>query len=173
MRYDLYVAGRGDRCRYVLGQSGSEPLFVVALNPSTATREKSDTTVAKVEHIARRAGCDGFVLFNLYPLRATHLRDLPQRADSYVYRRNLAEFRTRLACAEHATVWAAWGEHVRARSYLVAAVRAIVGIARRRRAHWVHFGPLTRSGHPRHPSRASYRWSFAPLDADAYLGQLR
>jgi len=37
---------------------------------------------------------------------------------------------------------------------------------------WRHFGPLTVGGHPRHPSRLSYGWSFASFGAADYLGRL-
>ena len=62
---------------------------MIGLNPSTATRDKSDTTVAKVEAVARRNGHDGFVMLNLYPLRATKPSTLPQRANATQLRRNL------------------------------------------------------------------------------------
>ncbi|MCU0971806.1 MAG: DUF1643 domain-containing protein [Gammaproteobacteria bacterium] len=55
---------------------------MVGLNPSTATRDKSDPTAAKVERVARAHGYDGFVLVNLCPVRATDSRTLPATVDS-------------------------------------------------------------------------------------------
>jgi len=46
--YDIYRSTADDACRFALGRSGRRRLVVVGLNPSTATREKSDPTVAKV-----------------------------------------------------------------------------------------------------------------------------
>jgi hypothetical protein len=50
--YDLYANSSDDRYRFVLGCNGERKLVVIGLNPST-TRDKSDTTVAKVETVAR------------------------------------------------------------------------------------------------------------------------
>jgi hypothetical protein len=171
MPYDLYVAGRGDRCRYVLGRAGRRMLVVVGLNPSTATREKGDPTVTKVERIARRSGFDGFVLVNLYPLRATDLRALPARADRHAYRRNLSLIRAHLARLRRPTIWVAWGADVGTRHYLAAAARALLTTPRHG-ARWLRFGPLTRSGHPRHPSRAPYRFHLEDFDVEAYRERL-
>jgi hypothetical protein len=65
--YDIYSNAHDDAWRFTLGRSGKNPLLAVGLNSSTASREKSDITVAKVERIAERAGYDGFVMLNLYP----------------------------------------------------------------------------------------------------------
>ncbi len=62
--YDIYSRSNDDRLRFTLGRHGSKMLYVVGLNPSTATQEKSDTTVAKVEEVARRTGYAGFVMLN-------------------------------------------------------------------------------------------------------------
>ena len=57
--YDLYASSSNDRCRFVLGRDGDRKIFVIGLNPSTATRDASDTTVAKVEEVARRIAASG------------------------------------------------------------------------------------------------------------------
>tara|TARA_R110000787_G_scaffold42161_3_gene103679 strand:+ start:2785 stop:3021 length:237 start_codon:yes stop_codon:yes gene_type:complete len=77
--YDLYQCNSDDSARFILGKNGARKLFVVGLNPSTANKEKSDTTVAKVETVARNNGFDGFVMANLYPLRSTDPNELPAR----------------------------------------------------------------------------------------------
>ena len=77
----LYSSNKDDTWRYTLGKPGKSLLMTIGLNPSTATREKADNTVAKVEKIAQREGFDGFVMLNLYPVRETHYRLLPSTAD--------------------------------------------------------------------------------------------
>ena len=74
--YDIYSNDRNDTLRFTLGKSGSRKLLTVGLNPSTATQETSDTTVAKVEGVAKRTGFDGFVMLNLYPIRSTDFNAL-------------------------------------------------------------------------------------------------
>jgi hypothetical protein len=50
----------------------SKPLAVfVLLNPSTADAFKNDPTAARCEAYARRWGCGGYVIVNLFALRST------------------------------------------------------------------------------------------------------
>ena len=45
LMHDIYCSSSDDRWRFTLGRSGRRKLLVIALNSSTATQEKSDTTV--------------------------------------------------------------------------------------------------------------------------------
>ena len=92
--YDIYHSDQNDQWRYTLGRSGARPLLVIGLNPSTATQEKLDPTVTRVEKVAQQCEFDGFVMLNLYPVRATDPKDLPPRADPVAYERNLGACRT-------------------------------------------------------------------------------
>ncbi len=53
----------------------------IGLNPSTATPEKLDPTVAKCEFWAQRWGFEGFVMLNLFSYRATEPADMLCHAD--------------------------------------------------------------------------------------------
>ena len=167
--YDIYSSAKNDSWRYTLGKSGSRQLLVVGLNPSTATRERSDTTVAKVERVAQLHGFDGFVMLNLYPVRATDFNELPFAVDRRAYAENLRRIDALVASNPASTVWAAWGESVRARSYFIAAARDLLSRLKEKGTNCQHFGTLTLSGHPRHPSRLNYEWSFEILDVVNYL----
>ena len=83
--YDIYSNANDDQWRFTLGRCGSRPLLTIGLNPSTATQERADPTVARVERIAEEKGFggrfDGFVMLNLYPVRATDFRELPAGRD--------------------------------------------------------------------------------------------
>lgn len=65
--------------RYQLRASWSSPeiedepndLCFIMLNPSTATEEKNDPTIERVERRARAGGYDGFVILNIFAYRAT------------------------------------------------------------------------------------------------------
>ena len=85
--YDIYHPDQNNLWRYTLGRSGSKPLLVIGLNPSTATPEKLDPTVTRVEKVAQQSGFDGFVMLNLYPVRATDPKDLSPKADPEAYQR--------------------------------------------------------------------------------------
>ncbi|MBQ0719597.1 MAG: DUF1643 domain-containing protein [Gammaproteobacteria bacterium] len=172
MSYDLYSCNRGDKSRFILGKSGARTLHVIGLNPSTANREKADTTVAKVEKVARNNGYDGFVMANLYPLRATQPEDLPTEHNSRLSRRNISEIIDSFGdtCP---VVWAAWGVHISSRPYLLKACVKLQQAVESRGGQWLNFGQLCQGGHPRHPSRLSYSWVFAEFDIAAYLAALR
>lgn len=170
--YDIYSSTRNDLWRFTLGKSGSRKLFTVGLNPSTATKEKSDTTVAKVEGVARRNGFDGFVMLNLYPVRSTDFNALPVDADAQAFSENLNCIEALVAAEPTSVVWAAWGDNIHARRYFVAAARELFSRLQKYDTAWLYFGPLTSSGHPRHPSRLNYAWSFSKLDTHDYVQTL-
>jgi hypothetical protein len=94
---------------------------VVGLNPSTATRDKSDPTAAKVERVARAHGYDGFVLVNLCPVRATDSRTLPATVDSKLLAANLRAIAEVVRAVGGVTLWAAWGGPILTRPFLVGA----------------------------------------------------
>lgn len=166
--YDIYSNARADAWRYTLGKSGRRRLFAIGLNPSTATREKSDTTVAKVEGVARRNGYDGFVMLNLYPVRATDFNELARRADARAFSENVERMEGAILADARPVVWAAWGQSILARSFFVEAIVELLSRLDSPRVSWRHFGKLTAAGHPRHPSRLNYAWTFSPLDVERY-----
>lgn len=166
--YDIYSKNHDDSWRYTLGKSGARKLFVIGLNPSTATKEKSDTTVAKVEGAAIRNGFDGFVMLNLYPIRATDYSALPVEVNDEAFSENLNRIEALVSSEPHPVIWAAWGESIYARSYFVAGAKELLSRLQRHSPSWQHFGALTRSGHPRHPSRLQYAWDFSRLDTIGY-----
>jgi len=171
--YDIYHNARSDKWRFSLGRSGSRSLLVIGLNPSTATQEKSDTTVAKVDRVAKRHGFDGFVMLNLYPVRATNFNELPINVDAEAYFNNLNCIEDTVTKYLPRVIWAAWGESILARSYFLTAAQELFDRLGKHDLVWQHFGPITASGHPRHPSRLSYAWSFSKLDTKAYVQLLR
>ena len=170
--YDIYRSTTDDACRFALGRSGRRSLVVIGLNPSTATRDKSDPTAAKVERVARAHGYDGFVLVNLCPVRAADCRTLPATVDAKLLAANLRAITEVVRVVDDVTLWAAWGAPIVTRPFLLGAAIAIAERVQRLKPDWQHFGPLTVGGHPRHPSRLSYGWSFASFGAADYLGRL-
>lgn len=166
--YDIYSSARNDHWRFTLGKRGSRTLVTIGLNPSAATQEKSDTTVAKVEGVAERNGFDGFVMLNLYPVRSTDFNALPIGVDTRAFSENLRFIEALVASGPEPVIWAAWGNNVRARDYFVSSAKALISRLQKYGASWRHFGPLTSTGHPRHPSRPDYGWSFAKFDAEEY-----
>jgi hypothetical protein len=164
--YDIYSNDQGDKWRYTLGKAGRKPILTIGLNPSTATQEKADTTVAKVEQVALNNGYDGFVMLNLYPVRATDYRDLPPKVNAVAFARNLDAIEEVVSAQSKPVIWAAWGTSVDYHPYFQEARDQLQARLSKYKAKWVHFGDLTADGHPRHPSRLSYGWEFSSYKAE-------
>ncbi len=167
--YDIYANAKGDAWRYALGNSGSQTLLTIGLNPSSATREKADVTVARVEQAATLNGYDGFIMLNLYPVRSTDFNELPSEGNQDAISKNLAVIEELVSNTSDPVVWTAWGESIKARRYFIDSAYRLLTNSRRNPVRWVHYGPLTQSGHPRHPSRLQYAWKFSELDTDQYI----
>jgi hypothetical protein len=191
--FDIYLANRHDTCRFMLGVEGRQTLIIVGLNPSTANRDKSDPTITKAGRAARAAGFDGYVVTNLYPLRCTHPKDLPTKANRAVWRRNLEVVVKLAAQNSPPLLWAAWGADICSRYFLTEACRKLISDVAALDGRWLCFGPqpdpsfasdvtkgaagahqgaLTKEGHPRHPSRLSYSWQFSEFNAQGYATHL-
>ncbi|MGI8400912.1 MAG: DUF1643 domain-containing protein [Gemmatimonadaceae bacterium] len=170
--YDIYSNSRSDLWRFTLGRSGNRKLITIGLNPSTATEEKSDATVAKVEQVARRNGFEGFVMLNLYPVRSTDFRALAVRANAKAFAENLKTIESVVATESKPVIWAAWGDSILAREFFVDSAKELFERLQKYGTSWQRFGPFTASGYPRHPSRLKYAWGFSPLEAKSYVRTL-
>ena len=162
--HDIYHPDKNDQWRYTLGQSGKRPLITIGLNPSTATQTKPDATVTRVKKVAQQCGFDGFIMLNLYPVRATQFQDLPPTADVEAYEKNLDEIEKVVSQYATPTLWAAWGESIESRPFFLSARDSLHERLAKYQPQWRRFGELTASGHPRHPSRLSYSWKLEPFE---------
>jgi hypothetical protein len=162
--FDIYECNHDDSARFLLGISGEPTLFVVGLNPSTASSEKSDTTVSKVRKIAKNAGYNGFVMTNLYPLRSKDPHALPQLHNVELLAKNIRHIERVASKDANPVFWAALGSDIVLRTYLKDAMIELNDLVQRVNGKWVQYGELTKTNHPRHPSRLSYAWQFSDYD---------
>ena len=167
--YDLYESNETDTARFVLGVEGKPKLYVFCLNPSTANKEKTDTTITKVKKVARQAGFQGFVMLNLYPLRSTKPKGLPQNPDPQQIEQNVNHIISLVEDDKSPVFWAAWGVNIMLRSYLAQSLQLIASRVNNLGGSWRNYGELTRDGHPRHPSRLSYSSKFSKFEISEYL----
>jgi hypothetical protein len=167
--FDIFMENSDGNCRFTLGLSGGNKLFVIGLNPSTATQNKSDPTVSRVRKIALSNGYDGFVMLNLYPERSTHYNNLPFISDNTIYLKNIDEIIKLLSKVVSPKIWVAWGEPITSRNYFGQALFDIYERSKSLNVHWLNYGNLTKSGHPRHPSRASYDWTMSEFNIKDYI----
>jgi hypothetical protein len=167
--YSIYETDKDNLWRFALGKPGLHVLHVIGLNPSTATKDKSDTTISKVSTVASNLGFDGFIMLNLYPVRKTNWRELPIKVDLEAYESNLAFIENSVSSCKSPTIWAAWGQDILGQSYFRDSCLEMFNRLSKFNPTWTHFGTLTKSGHPRHPSRLSYKWKMSQFNVGAYL----
>lgn len=167
--FDIYSTNQSNSERYAIGAEGPNKLFVVGLNPSTATSKVSDTTITKVRNVAGNNHFQGFVMINLYPLRSTDPDQLPLQANQETIATNISQILRLAEKASNPVFWAAWGEDVVIRSYLKEALLELNQVVLEADGNWIHLGALTQSGHPRHPSRLAYSWQFSQFNMSKYL----
>ena len=67
--------------RFVLGRVGRHPLVCIGINPSTAQPGALDPTLKSVERLAAANGFDSWIMFNVYPQRATDPNDMDKTPD--------------------------------------------------------------------------------------------
>ena len=123
----------------MLGRVGRHPLVCIGINPSTAQPGALDPTLKSVERLANANGFDSWIMFNVYPQRATDPQRHGPGAGPRPLRRNLRWLRAVLAETEP-TMWAAWGTLIEKRDYLPGLMREMVALTRERDIPWVTFG---------------------------------
>ncbi len=139
----LFSADR--QYRYLLTRTWSRTGPIVAflmLNPSTADAFVLDPTVTRCVGFAKREGCAGLMVVNLFALRATKpavMKAHPEPVGAH-------NDRSILGAAHTADVTvAAWGTHGTHLRRADAVLRLLDGIPLKR------LGPPTKGGHPGHP----------------------
>ena len=170
--FDIYSNDDSINCRFTLGKKGDPLLLVLGLNPSTATNIKSDTTIAKVSNVAKNKGFNGFVMANLYPLRATDPNQLPDKSNVDFMKLNWEHIESLLKSSEFTTIWCAWGGDIIKKPYLLDSLLVIKNMTKKYNVKFSIYGSLTAKKHPRHPSRLSYKWEFQDFDINTYLKAL-
>jgi hypothetical protein len=167
------IPPKDDTIRYVLKKAGSNPLFVIGLNTSTADETKPDQTVSRAMAIAAEKKFDGFVMFNLYPLRETDPEKLPEKDTKKLLEKNIAAIQKELSDFSKPTILAAWGVNIEEREYLVESLQKIAQLEAAQGAAWKHYGDLTKDGHPRHLSRVEDGLELGKFDLNRYLKELK
>lgn len=137
-----------DTERFILGESGANPIICFGINPSTANDIKYDPTILKIRKIASENNCDSWVMLNLYPQRATNPNDMHKKADNDLKIKNYEVIRSVFNIYPNALTLASWGNAIEKRKYLKDCLKEILAIAPDRK--WVCRGKLTVKGNPRH-----------------------
>lgn len=165
----LYVPNVYAEYRYILGTRGERPLICVGVNPSTAAPDHLDNTLKSVERVARFNGYDSFLMFNVYAQRATRPDDMERSCNPVLHAENRRAFRYLLSLSPAPALWAAWGNIIEKRGYLMDCMRDFAADASAAGAEWFTAGPLLKSGHPHHPLYLKGDTKLLAFDIDRYL----
>lgn len=165
----LYVPNCYSEYRYILGTRGQRPLICIGINPSTAAPDALDPTLQSVERIAHANGYDSFLMFNVYAQRATRPDDMETCCNQELHRENRQAFRYLLSLSSSPAVWAAWGNLIEKRPYLLECMRDFVQDGQAVGARWYTAGPLLKSGHPHHPLYLKRDTALLDFDVQTYL----
>lgn len=151
----LYVPCKYSEYRYILGTRGENPLICIGINPSTAEPDNLDNTLKSVERIALHNGYDSFIMFNVYPQRATNPDDMDPDFNEPMHIENMKAFEYILSSygeGHKPAVWAAWGTIIEKRPYLRDCVKDMIVRGERYGAGWFTAGARSKAkGHPHHP----------------------
>lgn len=167
----LYVPNTYSEYRYILGTRGQKPLICIGINPSTAAPDALDPTLQSVERIAHSNGYDSFLMFNVYAQRATRPDDMERQCNLLLHEENRKAFRYLLSLSEQPAVWAAWGNIILKRKYLMDCMRDFLEDGKAMGARWYTAGPLLKSGHPHHPLYLKRDTKLLDFDIVKYLAK--
>ncbi|WP_352415830.1 DUF1643 domain-containing protein [Oscillibacter ruminantium] len=165
----LYVPNAYSEYRYILGTRGKKPLICIGINPSTAAPDALDPTLQSAQRIALSNGYDSFLMFNVYAQRATRPDDMERECNAFLHEENCKAFAYLLNLSPQPAIWAAWGNIIEKRPYLMDCLRDFAAQGQTAGARWFSAGPPLKSGHPHHPLYLKRDTVLLDLDIAAYL----
>lgn len=168
----MYVNDGKNSIRYILGLKGKKTLCCFGINPSTAEPEKLDNTVKSVERLALYNGYDSWIMFNVYPQRATDPNDMHPKIDPKIHKKNLENIEQILA-AKHTDIYVAWGTNIEKRLYLLDCLFDIHTLFQKYKCTMFSIGAITQAGHPRHPLYTKSTTPIEKFDMDEYIKKLK
>lgn len=146
------------KIRLVLKKKGEKPLLILGLNPSTADEKYPDATIKKIMGFAERWGYDSFIMVNVYPLRCTFPRELPEDFEKDLHVQNYRIIEEIISKLDKTEVLVCYGDCITLRPYLEFCKSEILKMfSSYSNLKLVRISDLTKKGNPRHPSRLSYK----------------
>lgn len=145
---DIYLNSINNKFRYILGRHGKNPIICIGMNPSIANKDKSDRTVSIIIKTAHKFSYDGWIMFNLYPERATKPRDLKDFNENECDR-NIQVIKDAIVKYKIKEIWCAWGSIEN--NVLEKAKHKIIKLLKQYDIKKFSFYPLNKDGNPGHP----------------------
>lgn len=167
----IHINSQDNSIRYVLGTKGNKTLFCFGINPSTATPNKLDPTLKKVQSIAINNGYDSFCMFNVYPKRDTDFEKLENSISDSIHIKNIETITKIIAAYDELDIWAAFGNHIYDRKYLPVCLKDIYSKLPHNKIKWFSTG-VNKSGAPKHPLYQKKNSILIDFDMETYIKDL-
>lgn len=162
--------------RYILGTKGKKTLLCFGVNPSTASPNDTDKTIANVSRFANTHGYDSYIMLNLYPQRATDPNDMDDEVNRQYEADNFETIRAVFALLQNEQgqidIWSAWGTLITKRDYLKSILKEIVRLSNNYNCNWLSMGEISKDGHPHHPLYLAKDLRFDEFDINTYLTKI-
>ncbi len=169
----IYEKTKDNKARFVLGTKGDKPLLCFGINPSTAEPNNLDPTLATVHRMSEKhREFDSFIMFNVYPQRATDPNNLHKEAIQKLKKENEKHI-AQIVDNKVFTIWAAWGNLIEKRPYLAKHMFDIINLPELQNCTWICRGAITKSGHPHHPLYVKSDEVFKVFDIENYKNILK
>jgi hypothetical protein len=167
----LYRNNPKDTVRYVLGEKGEHMVACIGINPSTARPNALDNTLKSVKRIALFNGFDGWVMYNVYPQRATNPKQLHAEMDSNLQLKNSEILRQSIRDLGIDTIWLAFGDIIESRAYLSYCMLGLYTHLKPLDVKWKIIAETTKKGHPKHPLYKPTESLFVDFDMEKYVNE--
>lgn len=169
----IYQTNEDDTARFVLGNESDKPLLCFGVNPSTAEPEKLDPTIESVERITLANQYSSWIMLNLYPQRATNPDNMHETRSVPLHQQNLHHIEEIFKKNPRVKIWAAWGDLIEKRSYLIDSLIDIIALSEQYGCSWIAINDKTKKGNPRHPLFQKYNENLITFHIDEYLENLK
>ena len=148
----LYLPKYFTNFRYLLGIKGDKPLLCIGINPSTAVPNNLDNTCKSAQNIALANNYNSFIMYNVYPQRATDPNDLDRELDINIHQESLKALTYAINELKVKDIWLAYGNLITKRKYLAKCLLDILNIILSYPDINLYYaGLILKSGHPHHP----------------------
>ena len=167
----LYQNNALNTLRYVLGEKSENMVACIGINPSTAKPNALDNTLNSVKRIAQFNGFNGWVMYNIYPQRATDPKNLDVSLKRDVQQRNNQVISQTIQDLGIDTVWVAYGDLIESREYLSFCLLSLYMHLKPLNLKWKIIAEPTQKGHPKHPLYKPAKSPFVDFDIDKYINE--
>lgn len=165
----LYLNNSDDTVRYVLGEKTKNMIACIGINPSTAKPNELDNTLKSVKRISAFNGFDGWIMYNVYPQRATNPNYIDNEIDHDLRLTNIGVLMKSIKHLGINTIWIAYGDLIESREYLPFCMLSLYTSLSHLNLNWKIIGEPTKKGHPRHPLYKSTESKFIDFEMEKYV----